>query len=118
MYRCPPLSNQQEHPLTSSNDTFLISAQQNIGLEKLKKGIWDRLLLVRIYPKRAQGKVNLEEPIIMKKGQTLRDVAEKIGSEFLENKKGAKIWGRGAKYPGQEVSLNTPVCEGTQVRFI
>ena len=67
---------------------------------------------------RPDDKPNLESPIIMKAGETLKDVAEKIGSEFAENKRLAKIWGPGAHYPGQEVSLSLHTREGMQVRFI
>ncbi len=109
---------EHRYPPIHGRGTLFISARQNIGLEKLRQEIWKRLLLIRIYPVKAQEKLSLEKPIIMKKRQTLRNVAEKIGSEFAENKKSAKIWGRGAKYPGQEVSLTTPVREGMQVRFI
>ena len=54
----------------------------------------------------------------MKRGQTLSDVTQAIGTEFSEGKTRAKIWGTGAKFSGQEVSLSTEVQEGMQVRFI
>ena len=54
----------------------------------------------------------------MKKGEILKDVALKIGTDFAENKKFAKIWGVGAHFPGQEVSLTTKVLEGMKVRFL
>jgi len=54
----------------------------------------------------------------MKEGQTLKDLAEKIGTDFAQDKKSAKIWGEEAKFPGQEVSLSTPLTEKMQIRFI
>jgi ribosome-interacting GTPase 1 len=54
----------------------------------------------------------------MKSGETLRDVAIKIGSDFADSKKLVKIWGKEAKFPGQEVSFDTEVVEGMQIRFI
>ncbi len=54
----------------------------------------------------------------MKNGKTLSEIAEEIGTEFAEDKKKAKIWGSGAKFPGQEVSLSTPALDGMQVRFV
>ena len=51
-------------------------------------------------------------------GNTLKEVAEKIGTEFAEDKNKAKIWGSGAKFPGQEVSLTTPIRDGMQIRFL
>ncbi len=95
-----------------------ISAEKNIGLEKLRKETWKKLELVRLYLVKQNEKPNLDSPIIMKKGQTLTDVAKKIGEDFAEEKKGAIIWGTGAKFPGQEVSLSTEVKEGMQIRFV
>jgi len=54
----------------------------------------------------------------MKSNETLRDVAEKIGPDFANSKNLLKIWGAGAKFPEQEVSFDTPVAEGMQMRFI
>ncbi len=95
-----------------------ISAEKNLGLEELRKKIWKKLKLVRLYLVKQNEKPNFESPIIMKKGQSLTDVAKKIGEDFAEEKKEAVIWGTGAKFPSQEVSLSTEVKEGMQIRFI
>ena len=95
-----------------------ISAENGVGLNELKENIWETLKLVKVYLVRPDDKPNLEHPIIMKNTETLKDIALKIGSEFAEGKRLAKIWGTGAHFPGQEVSLNIPVREGMQVRFI
>lgn len=95
-----------------------ISADKNLGLEELREKIWKKLKLVRLYLVKQNEKPNFESPIIMKKGKSLADVAKKIGEGFAEEKKEAVIWGTGAKFPGQEVSLSTEVKEGMQVRFL
>lgn len=87
-----------------------ISAEKGIGLDKLIETIWKTLAFVT---------VKLEDGhIIMKRGDSLADVAEKIGSDFAAEHKLVKIWGPGAKFPGQEVSLETKVENGMQVKFI
>lgn len=95
-----------------------ISAEKGINLEKLKQEIWNQLSFLRIYLVRPDEQPDFSHPLIMKVNQNLNDVARKLGSDFLENKKRAKIWGTGSKFPGQEVSLDTKVQEGMQVRFI
>ena len=95
-----------------------ISAEKGIALDNLKDEIWKKLELVRVYLVHPDEEPNLENPMIMKKGEILRDVALKIGTDFAENKKFAKIWGVGAHFPGQEVSLTTKVLEGMKVRFL
>lgn len=101
-----------------STKYLALSAERGLGLDKLKERIWAELKLIKVYLVKPDDKPNLENPIIMREGQALKDVAESIGSEFAEGKKLAKIWGPGAHYPGQEVSLTLPVKEGMQVRFL
>jgi len=99
-------------------ETISISAEKDINLEKLKEEIWRKLKFVRVYLIRPDDKPNFNHPIIMKEEATLSDVADKIGEEFSEDKKRAKIWGTGAKFSGQEVSLTKKVAEGMQVRLV
>jgi ribosome-interacting GTPase 1 len=53
----------------------------------------------------------------MKEGETIMDVATKIGTEFAAKVLSVKIWGPGAKFPGQEVSLSSKVQEGLKIEF-
>lgn len=98
-------------------DFIGISAQEGIGIENLKESIWNKLNFVTIYLVKPDDEPSFDNPIVMKKGDSLSDVAQKIGSEFAESKKIAKIWGDFAKFPGQEVSLSSKVTDKMQVRF-
>lgn len=95
-----------------------ISAEKGSGIKKLKEVIWEKLGFVTVYLIKQGGEVNFDNPIVVKRSYTLKDVGEKIGSEFLEGRTRAKIWGRGSKFPSQEVSLKTKVQDGMQVRFV
>ncbi len=95
-----------------------ISANKNIGIQNLIDKIWQALKFVTVYLVKPDEELHFDSPIIMKEGDTLRDVAKKIGSDFAASKKLVKIWGAGAKFPGQEVSFETKVREGVQIRFI
>jgi ribosome-interacting GTPase 1 len=86
-------------------------------LDKLKEEIWKSLDFVTVYLVRPQQNPSYDNPIVMIGGQSLKEVMEKLGSDFAENKKGAIIWGSAAKFPAQEVSLDTKVAEAMQVRF-
>lgn len=99
-------------------EALRISAEKEIGLEELREAIWERLGLVRVYLNKPGRGVDREAPFILKQGQTLEDILEKIGSEFAEGKKEAKIWGPGARFPGQKVSLTTKVQDEVEVMFI
>lgn len=99
-------------------NTLFISAEKGICLEKLKEKIWETLEFITVYLVRQDEEPSENNPIVVKKGKTLIDIAEEIGTEFAENKKRAKIWGPVAKFPGQEVSLSTTALDGMQVRFV
>lgn len=95
-----------------------ISAEKDINLDKLKELIWNKMNFVQIFLVHPNEEPSFKHPIIMKEGDTLKLVAEKIGSDFAEGKTMAKIWGPSSRYPGQEVPLKTQVTEAMQVRFI
>ncbi len=95
-----------------------ISAEKGIGIEKLTNEIWKALKFVTVYLIHPDEDPNFDNSMVMKEGQTLSDVALKIGTDFAESKKLVKIWGESAKFPGQEVSFSTKVSDRMQVRFI
>lgn len=95
-----------------------ISAGKAEGIDELIGEIWKALKFVTVYLVKPDEDIQKGDPIIMKEGDTLRDIALKIGPDFAESKKIVKIWGEGAKFPGQEVSFDTKVLDGMKVRFI
>lgn len=95
-----------------------ISADKGTGIDDLKKEIWKALKFVTIYLVKPDEEIDQGSPIIMKEGETLKDIALKIGPDFAASKKIVKIWGTGAKFPGQEVSFDTNVQDEMRVRFL
>lgn len=112
------LQKYNSNELNHESNIAWISAEKEEGIDNLLQLIWRKLKLIRIYLVRPNEEPSFMHSMIMKSGQTLKDLAEKIGTDFAEDKKAAKIWGVLAKFPGQEVSLSTPVQEGMQVMFI
>jgi len=43
----------------------------------------------------------MEEPLIMFKGCTIRDVCSKLHKDFVDKFKFARVWGKSAKFDGQ-----------------
>ncbi len=95
-----------------------ISAEKGTGIDEFKEEVWKALKFVTIFLIKPDENVDRGNPIIMKEGDTLRDVATKIGPDFAESKKLVKIWGSGAKFPGQEVSFDTKLLDKMRVRFL
>lgn len=95
-----------------------ISADTGLGLDELRAAIWERLGLTCVYLKEPGGETDYFDPLIMREGQTLDDVMQKIGKDFAEGVKEVKIWGKGARFEGQKVSLSTPVQDEMEVMFV
>ncbi|MCP3682845.1 MAG: GTP-binding protein [bacterium] len=83
-----------------------ISGEKNINLDCLRDEIFNKLQFVRIYLKEVGKKADLEEPLIMRKGCTVKDVCEKLHREFISKFRFAKVWGKSAKFPGQVFRLD------------
>lgn len=95
-----------------------ISAEKGVGLDELKEQIWRKLGLVRVYLKRSKtGEADKQEPLVMRRGQTLDDVLVKISNQMREDVSRACIWGEKARFPGQEVSFSYEVFDQMEVWF-
>lgn len=95
-----------------------ISAKDKLGIEDLKGAIWANLGLIRAYLAKPGSAPDKGDPIIVRKGDTLRDVAAKVSLAFAESVKSAKIWGPGSKFPGQTVPLTFTVVDEMVITFL
>ena len=102
----------------NSEDVVLMAADKGIGLDEFKEKIWHGLGLVRVFLKRERsGAADFKEPLIMKRGQTVDDVLKRISNDMREDVNKALIWGKQARFPGQEVSFKFPVFDEMEVWF-
>lgn len=83
-----------------AKDAVFISAREKTGLDEFKTNVWGKLGLVRIYMKAIGKNPDTEEPLIMKSGTTITDIARKINRKWEGNLKYARVWGS-SKFPGQ-----------------
>ncbi len=82
-----------------------ISAEKQNDLGDLKEAIFEKLDLIRIYMKEPNKDADLEEPLIIKRDSSVRDVCRKLHKDFEEKFRFCRIWGESAKFPGQRQSL-------------
>jgi len=73
--------------------------------EDFKDRIWNKLDLIKVHTKMPGKKPNYP-PVALKKGSTIEDLAEHVHKDFIRNFKFARIWGKSAKFQGQNISLN------------
>ncbi len=79
---------------------LIISAEKEKNLEGLKKQIFEKLSLIRIYLKQIGKKPDMEEPLIMQKGCTIQDICLKLHQDFVKKFRFARVWGS-SKFEGQ-----------------
>ena len=95
-----------------------MSVEKGLGVEAFKEIIWKKLGLVRVYLKRERtSEGDKKEPLIMRRGQTLKEVLNKISTQMSEDVARAFVWGKEARFPGQEVSFKYEVFDEMEVWF-
>jgi len=103
----------------SFKDNFVIlpiSAQQEMNIEEIKKEVYKLLDIIRVYTKAPGKEPDFTEPVILKKGSTIEDVALSIHKDFASKLRYARIWGSG-KFGGQMVKKDFKVSEGDVVEL-
>jgi ribosome-interacting GTPase 1 len=89
-----------------------VSCKTKQGLNELGKSLFNILGIVRVYTKNPKSKEVSKNPIVIKRGSTIADVAKKIHSGFIEFFNYAKVWGKSAKFPGEKVGIEHLVEDG------
>jgi ribosome-interacting GTPase 1 len=79
-----------------------VSAVARRNLDCLKRAVFERLEVIRVYSK-PQGKApDLKQPFVLKRGATVGQFAEKVHRDFAEKLTAARVWGS-AEFDGQMV---------------
>lgn len=97
--------NLREYDLDPEEVTF-ISAVEEKGLEGLKEEIWQTLGLMRIYMDKPGRGIDYDEPLILPNGSTITDAMGKLGGEFKERFRFARVSGPSAKHDEQQVGTD------------
>ena len=93
-----------------------LSAKEGDGLEELGENIYRALDVIRVYTKAPGQPPDLTEPVVVKKGSTVEEVAESVHKDFRSKLKYAQVWGSG-KFDGQQVKRQHVLQEGDIVEM-
>jgi len=88
-----------------------ISARDGLGLEEMKRKVFQVLGIIRVYTKAPGQKPDMNDPIILQKGSTLADAAEAVHKDFRARLKYARLWGSG-KHDGIMVKRDHVLQDG------
>jgi len=95
---------------------YPISAKEAMNLEELRKEVYQLLDRIRVYTKPPGGEPDLTEPVILKKGSTVEDVAFSVHKDFAARLRYARIWGSG-RFGGQMAKRDYVVNEGDVIEL-
>jgi len=93
-----------------------ISAERLANLGEFKAGVLELLQIIRCYTKAPGKEADYEDPVILKRGQNVLDMAREIHKDFAEKLTYARIWGKKV-YDGQKVQKDHLLCDGDVVEF-
>lgn len=80
-------------------------------LEKIREAVFKSLDVIRVYTKEPGEKPTLD-PLTVKRGTTVIEVARKLHNDLAENFKYARVWGRSVKFQGQKVGADYILEDG------
>ena len=95
---------------------ILVSVKTNEGIEELKNKIFLGFDKIRVYTKEPRQEKS-KKPIILEKGSTVKNVAEKILTGFSKKIIETKILGPSSKFPWQIVGLGHKLKDLDIVEF-
>ncbi|MFC7133367.1 MULTISPECIES: OBG GTPase family GTP-binding protein [Salinibaculum] len=107
----------REHNLDPEEAIF-ISAEEEKGLDSLREAIWAELGLIRIYMDKPGRGVDYEEPLMLREGDTVEDACEKLGGEFTERFRFARVTGPSAKHDEQQVGMGHELADEDVLRIV
>ena len=87
-------------------DVLSISARKGQGLKQLREKMFSELRFIRVYMKPVGKQADLEEPLILKEGDTVEVVCKKLHREFRDKFRYATVSGPSAKHDIQKVGLD------------
>lgn len=82
--------------------TTILIINRSEPVERIKERIWKKLNLIRVFTKQ-KGQIKEPTPVALKKAANLEDLAKKIHKDFVKKFRFARIWGKSAKHPGQNI---------------
>jgi len=89
-----------------------ISARRGKGLNKLKEMIYSELRFIRVFMKPVGKSADMDEPLILKEGDTVETVCRKLHREFKDKFRYANVSGPSAKHDVQKVGLDHVLKDG------
>ena len=95
-----------------------ISASKGKGLSKLRRIIFEELRLIRIFMKPVGEQADMDDPLILRKGDCVEDACRKLHRDFKDKFRYANVSGPSAKHDIQKVGLEHALKDGDVLTIV
>lgn len=99
-------------------DFIPVSADMSLNLEALKQAIYEKLGFIKVFMRPRGGKIDYDEPMLVKKSASVLDVCNKVHRDLKNEFRYAQIWGKSVKFGGQKVGLEHRLWDEDVLTFI
>jgi ribosome-interacting GTPase 1 len=110
-------ANLRDHDVDPEEAIF-ISAEKEKGLDTLVETLWEELGLIRIYMDKPGRGVDYEDPLILRRGETLDDALRKLGGTFDDRFRFARVTGPSAKHDEQQIGRDHVLEDEDVLRIV
>jgi ribosome-interacting GTPase 1 len=93
-----------------------VSATTGLGLGEIGSWLFGHLGLLRVYTKPPGRSTARERPFVLRRGQTVEDVARLVHKDLARSLKYARVWGRSG-FDGQHVGREHRLADGDMVEL-
>lgn len=98
-------------------DPLPISTETSEGLDVLPGRVFGLLDRIRVYSKEPGKPPDRTSPFVLRRGETVLDLAAKVHRDFPEHLQQARVWGS-ARFDGQAVRRDYALVEGDVVELL
>jgi len=99
-----------------SYPALAVSAVTGLGLGDLGPWLFGHLGIARVYTKVPGQRTARDRPFVLRRGQTVDDVARVVHKDLARSLKYARVWGRSG-FDGQHVGRDHPLEDGDLVEL-
>jgi ribosome-interacting GTPase 1 len=94
-----------------------VSAARGDGLPELRPILFRELGRVRVHTKEPGKRPDEGKPFVLREGATIEELARQVHLDLATRLKFARVWGRGAKFDGQQVDRSHVLEDGDVVEL-
>ncbi len=95
---------------------IVVNTAGESSIDELKGRIFGMLDRIRVYTKKPGEEADMREPLVLKRGATVKDVAERLHKDFARKLRYVRVWGS-SKFPGQRVARGYELKDGDTIEI-